>query len=205
MIIALDLDGVCYEWQRTYRYMLKLYFGVVLPAIEKFWTYWDAPDQYTTQEQRDWMWTEGVKRGLFRYGHMVKDCRVACERLHAVGHQLMIVTSRPESAAQDTHDWVDFYFKGIPLADRVLLHNEESKATVAADVLIDDKVENILEWANTGRFAILFQQPWNEERYDWLLREAKYPEKIVMVKGWDAVGTAIRTIEAYERGWLATW
>ena len=71
----MDLDGVCYEFQRTYRYMLREYRGVDMPPVEEFWTHWDAQKAYGTPADHDWMWSGGVKKGLFRYGHMVTGAR----------------------------------------------------------------------------------------------------------------------------------
>jgi 5'(3')-deoxyribonucleotidase len=162
MRIAVDLDGVCYEWQRTYRYMLREYRGVDMPPVEDFWHYWDAQKQYGTRADHRWMWNHGVARGLFRYGHVVKGARRGLEALAEQGHDLCIVTSRPANAAEDTHDWIELFFKGIPLSGVHILSNREPKSTVDADVLIDDRPENVEEWYAAGRTAVLFCQPWND-------------------------------------------
>jgi 5'(3')-deoxyribonucleotidase len=161
--IAVDLDGVLYEWQRTFRYMMREYRGVDMPPVEDFWFFWDAAKQYGTKEDHAWIWDEGVKRGLFRYGHVVKDGRRVLERLHDKGHKLIVVTHRPEAAVTDTIAWLDLYFKDIPLAGLHIFSNMEPKESVEADVLIDDKPENIAGWITAGRNAILFDQPWNQD------------------------------------------
>lgn len=187
MRIAIDLDGVCYEWQRTYRYMLRVYHQVFMPPVEAFWYYWNAPDQFTTKQQRDWMWKEGVELGLFRYGHMVAGTRIGLQALAEAGHDLVVVTHRPKNAINDTLDWVRYYFNDIPLSEVRILSNQEPKTCVDADVLIDDKPENVIEWCATGRKAILFSQPWN--------RDMEVPVGCRVADGWEEVVTAIKEVE----------
>lgn len=154
--LVIDLDGVCYEWDRTARYMLRTYKGydwMVVPSTD----WWSIKDSIAPADW-DWLWTEGVKRGLFRYGHMVKDTRWALEQL-SQKHTITIATSRPPTAVNDTAEWVALYFKDIPLEG---LHIGENKADLPGDVLIDDRPSNIQEWNKTGRNALIFDQPWNE-------------------------------------------
>lgn len=174
--IAVDLDGVVYEWQRTYRYMMREYRGVELPPVEDFWFYWNAPDQFTTPEDRKWMWSEGVRRGLFRYGHMWKGARIGLEALRDAGYALSIVTHRPEQAVSDTLEWAALYLKDIPLYGFSILSNGEAKTDVPWDILVDDKPENIDDALDAGREGLLFDQPWNRNR-----------ETGCRVRGWSGV------------------
>lgn len=163
MRFVVDLDGVCYEWQRTYRYMLREYRGVEMPPIEDFWYRWDAQKDYGTKADHDWMWSEGVKLGLFRYGHMVKGARRGLQELDTRGHEIVVATSRPERAVSDTLDWLSLYMKDIPLAGVHILSNGTSKGDLDGDILVDDYDKNIVDWTTTGRTAWLFSQPWNWE------------------------------------------
>ena len=190
MKIAVDLDGVCYEWQRTYRYMMREYRGITMPPVEEFWHYWNAPDQFTSKEDRKWMWSEGVRLGLFRYGHMMTGCRLALTQLAETGHQLSIATHRPTQAVNDTLEWLAFYMKDIPLEGVHILSNNEPKTVVKADVLIDDKPENLKEWADSVRWAICFDQPWN--RGEGVLGSRAY--------GWPGVLDKVDLIDRIKRG-----
>ncbi len=161
MKVGIDLDGVCYEWQRTYRYMMNEYRGTRIPPVETFWDSWDAVDQFTSQEDRDWMWTEGVRLGLFRYGHVTTGAIVGLRRLIAADHSLYVVTHRPAVAVPDTLAWLNYI--NIPWTGVHILSNGESKSSIEVDVLVDDRTENVLEWALTGRPALVFDQPWNQQ------------------------------------------
>lgn len=163
MRIAVDLDGVVYEWQRTWCYMLREFRGVDTPRpIDNWWLAWDSNKNFGTPEDHDWMWTEGVRLGLFRYGHMVKGARVGLQALHDAGHRLEVVTHRPEQAISDTLDWVSLYFKDIPLSGLTILSDGEPKSQSKADILIDDKLQNCEEWINSGRVAMVFSRPYNQ-------------------------------------------
>jgi len=173
MRIAIDLDGVCYEWQRTYRYMMREYRGVDMPPIEDFWYDWDAPDKYTSEADREWLWTEGVRLGLFRYGHVTTGAIVGLRALIDRGHDLLVVTHRPSVAVPDTLAWLSYI--NIPWSEIHILSRGESKAQVDAKVLVDDKPANIYDWneKNPSRRAIIYNRPWNKQclagfrAYDW--------------------------------------
>ena len=180
--VALDLDGPCYEFHRTVRYMLNHYRGTNLPRWEEVFTEWWPNPEYISKDDWHWVWDKGIKKGLFRYGHMVKDTRVALEALVDLGYDLCIVTHRPEQAVRDTEDWVDLFFKDIPLIGEFYFTQGESKTLVEADILIDDKLENVEDWSEVGRTAILWDAPYN--------RSAEYlhgPGTVLRAKGWAEV------------------
>jgi 5'(3')-deoxyribonucleotidase len=163
--IAVDMDGVLYEFERTMRYLLREergYHNLTKPS-----EFWDDIVGGIDPIDAKWLWTEGVRLGLFRHGHVVKHAIRAIRALAAQGHQLRIVTHRPAQAAKDTIAWVDFHFGGedpYPFwGAPLMLHGGESKTIVDAELLIDDKPENVEEWVATGREALLFDQPWNQD------------------------------------------
>ena len=185
MRIAVDMDGTIYCWQRTVCYMMREYRGATIPAGLEWWTSWDSHKEFTTSDDNKWLWKEGVELGLFRYGHMVKGARRGLEALRDDGHTFIIATSRPENATSDTIDWLSLYFKGIPLAGIVI--GNEPKRTIKADLLIDDRVENVVDW-KAGRPAILFDQPWNREAPDSI--------GVHRAKGWGETIAKVREVEA---------
>lgn len=191
MKIAVDLDGVCYEWDRTARYMLKQYRGAVIPKGET--EYWDYLKDAVSKQDWRWLWDEGVDKGLFRYGHMVKDARVGLEALVAAGHSILVVTHRPASAISDTVDWLSYFFRGIPIAGLHVLSNGEDKWRTGADVLVDDKPQNIVNfYYNTDGTAILFDRPWNREL------EAEM-DSLYIAKGWREVVRIVGSLERHAR------
>lgn len=187
MKLAIDLDGVVYDWQRTYRYMLRVYRGIALPPVADFWFHWNAPDAYTSPEDRKWMWSEGVRLGLFRYGHVETGAIVSLHRLAQAGHELVVVTHRPKQAVNDTLDFCSYLAGDLwKWSGILILTEQESKTVASADILIDDKDQNVIEWAKSGRIAVLFDQPWN--------RQMELRPKIIRAGGWPAVVDIVESL-----------
>lgn len=159
MRIALDVDGVLYHWSKTARYLLKAEFGYNLHES----TYWSYIPDNVSKQAWDWLWSEGIRRGLFRHGHVVKGAVDGAWKLKRAGHELLAVTHRPVSAVIDTHDWLDFHFGRTFFEQRHILYDGRSKSCVRADLLVDDKFQNVQEWMwHVDREAILYSQLWND-------------------------------------------
>lgn len=176
MRICIDLDGVLYEWERTARYMLREMRGCIWLTVPS--RDWNSIEDNVTPEDWDWLWSEGVKQGLFRYGHVVTGAVLGLRKLYDQGHELVVVTHRPSSAVGDTMAWLSLLQKPgvLELSGINILSNGEDKTTVLGDVLIDDKDTNLEDWAKAGRKAIQFVRPYNEDMrrsplifraYDW--------------------------------------
>lgn len=156
MKVAVDLDGVCYEFERTARYMLREYRGAIGLIHES--EHWDWIKHRTSDADWRWLWSDGVQLGLFRYGHCVAGSIIGLMRL-SQSHELLAVTHRPQTAVPDTLAWLAY--NKVPWSAVHILSDGEPKSGISADILIDDKAENVLDWAEDGRGAILFDQPWN--------------------------------------------
>jgi len=183
MKIAVDLDGVLYRFELTMRYLLREERNVQADMHTPS-RYWDDVLDRCTPADRRWLWKEGVEQfGLFRHGHVEKHAMRGIRALNRAGHKLYVVTHRPASATRDTLAWLDFHFgaeQPYPFAGApIMLHTGEPKSQVPADLLIDDKPENIREWMTEGGSGFLFDQPWNQSAtlgtrvYGWyeVLRE----------------------------------
>lgn len=159
--IAVDADGVLYEWSKTARYMLRSYrdYDVAGP-MGKESTSWDYIPKNVAPQDWDWLWTEGVELGLFRYGHLVTGAIEGVNQLSRVG-EVVLVTHRPKQAVKDTLDWLSYI--NLPFSGIHILTNQEPKSMVDADILIDDKPDNIFEWVMHARYAILFDREWNQQ------------------------------------------
>lgn len=168
MRIGLDIDGVMYKWDKTARYMLR----EVLPNspykygkygdwnLDQESTSWNSIQNRVLKEHWDWLWTEGVRLGLFRYGHLYPGTIQAVRELATLG-EVVAITHRPKQAVNDTLDWLSF--QRLPLSGVHLLSNGESKSGVECDVYLDDKTENVVDlFENTDAMVALMRRPWNE-------------------------------------------
>lgn len=155
--IALDLDGVCYNYSATACFLLNHYKGYNLD-----WTLtndWDWLLKQISKEDWKWLWDGGVKEGLFRYGSIIKGAAEGVKELAKMG-KIVVVTSRPTNAIQDTLDWLAFM--KIPVAELHIMSHGQNKAVVKPDVAIDDGPHNIKDYLDAGIETIVFKQPYNE-------------------------------------------
>jgi uncharacterized HAD superfamily protein len=196
MRIGLDVDGVIYQWDRTARYMLR----EVLPNSPykdkyelKGWdlyqesSSWHCIQNHISKEHWDWLWTEGVRLGLFRYGHLFPGSIQAVRELATLG-DVVLITHRPKQAVDDTLAWLG-YLK-LPLSGVHLLTNGENKSTARphCDVYLDDKVQNVNELARgTKGQVFLMKRPWSSGYVE---------HDVVTVHGWGEFLEEVKGIHA---------
>lgn len=198
MKIAVDLDGVMYEWSKTARYMLREYKGYPRSGpmgVES--QDWDYLMNNITPEDWDWLWKEGIELGLFRYGHVVTGSQIGVRKLREQGHKVSIVTHRPDSAVADTIDWLSLLQNpraGVVFDGVHILTNGERKSSVVGDVLVDDKPSNIEDWVGHGRRGILFDREWNQD---------ETPAGSIRAYGWEDVTDIVEQMNEKEEALAA--
>lgn len=174
--IAVDLDDVVLDFMGGLQEAIKTEYGISVPNFTK-WEIADVLDPilgkrwWDWMRERDWLWSqfpalEGSIGGLVL--------------LRGRGHYLEIVTSKPEWAEYAVWKWLG---KWRPPVHRVTIVDLETpKIDVTdADVLIDDKVENVNQFDKDGRLGILFSRTHNRTRDD-------VGDSVVRAEGW-VVGT----------------
>ena len=154
--IALDLDGVCYNYSATAVFLLNHYKGYNLDWTET--NSWDWLKEQVSNNDWLWLWSGGVREGLFRYGSLIKGAAEGVKELSKFG-KICAVTSRPTSAINDTLEWLAFM--KWPVAEVHILSNGENKAQVRPDLAIDDAPHNIEDYVLSDIPSILFMQKHN--------------------------------------------
>lgn len=165
--IGVDIDGVMYQWSKTARYMLR----EILPdspytkagPMGQEATSWDYISSNVAPKHWKWLWVEGVRLGLFRYGHLYPGTIKAIRELAELG-EVIVITHRPQQAVNDTLAWLSY--QNLPLAGVHILTDQAPKSTVRpqCDAYIDDKMENCHDLAkNTNaRLVALMDRTWNQ-------------------------------------------
>lgn len=190
MRIGVDFDGVCYQWTKTARYMLR----EVLPDspyTKDGWAgtddlYWNYIPDHCAPEHWKWLWTEGVRLGLFRHGHLFPGTIQALRQLAEIG-DVIGITHRPKNALMDTLRWCSYH--DLPLTGLHILTNQENKASVAeCDAYIDDKPENCLQLkeAYPKALVVIPDRPWNcnfDEAGNGVVRVDSWAEFVQLVRG----------------------
>jgi hypothetical protein len=171
--IAVDLDGVVYDWTGTVKYLVRKHHGVMLGE----WTDWDYGERNMPPEVWRWLWTDGIDLGLFRYGHHLKGSVDGLRALAEVG-DLEVVTHRPRAGLQDTLRFIanlPDVFSGVHF-----LTHAEPKSIIGCDVYLDDASHVAQDVTDAGFLAVVFDQPWNRH------------VRMVRANGWDDVVPAVR-------------
>jgi 5'(3')-deoxyribonucleotidase len=91
--------------------------------------------------------------------------------LYQQGHDIGIVTSRPESALDASQRW---------LSTRLVPHHVFASAhrgALVGDILIDDSILNCYDFAG---LSLLFTQPWN-------IKEEITSNRVIPVWGWNDI------------------
>ena len=167
MKIAVDLDDVVVDFFARVVQCYNKEFGERV-AVEDV-TGWDDNPIKKSSHFGDgqmfpnwWAWWES--RGLWSDCDAIDGAIGGLYELHADGHQVELLTSKPVWARPDLYKWLhewNPYFDSLTIVDENS-PDKLSKAEVSdATLLIDDRPSNVYSWADAGRPAILFTQPWN--------------------------------------------
>jgi uncharacterized HAD superfamily protein len=134
---------------------------ILNPIIGRSWWAW--------MKERSWIWSHFPP---------VDGAIGTLDRLRRDGHYIELVTSKPEWAEHNVYRWLG---KWRPPFQRVTITgpSDVKAAFTEADILIDDKYENVRDFAASGRTALLFDRPHN--------RGVVPPAGVTRVHGWREV------------------
>lgn len=162
LTVGVDLDGVCYPFDRALAHYVSKSTGRPLdslpsPSSWDVWRVWGMSEDEFLGHMRD-----GIAAGfLFRYGAPYPGVVSALTRLAAAGHVLHVVTDRGRGglaaiAARSTRRW---------LADhRIPFHRltlTADKTSVPTDTFVEDRDRNFEALESAGRHPFLIDRPWN--------------------------------------------
>ena len=190
--IAVDVDGV-----------LADHVGAVLSRLKKEYpgfdrtresmTHWDEELPSLDTSLKPVIEQSESDPAFVREMEPIEGAVETMTALAEQGHELVIVTARPEENLAATHDWLE---------DRGIPHNrKKSKSTngrmktmADAAVLIDDFPGHVQDFANSDRFGILFEQPWNKNHIADLIKSPR----IFAAESWDKIPEIIGSLETIE-------
>lgn len=182
MYIALDMDDVIVDFcgglvdavNREYDAGLTIddisqweLRPLLDPILGESWWKW--------MRKRSWLWSNF---------EAIPGAIGSIERLRQEGHYLEVVTSKPAWAEANVWQWLG---KWKPPVNRVTITDPDAYKSEAtnADVLVDDKLENVRDFARTGRYGLLFTRPHNRQRYSGT-------PLVTRVNGWPQVMEWVR-------------
>ncbi len=159
MRLGIDLDGVVANFTKGWIDFYNRDFDATL-TIEQAID-WDGVTAITHFEDMDafWDWTADLDgRSLFWHLEPFAGAIDALRCLDAAGHEIVILTAKPDFAVEDTHEWIAAH--QIPTAE---VHILEEKWMVDCDVYLDDgpHILPALLTHRPDRVVCRFVRPWN--------------------------------------------
>jgi 5'(3')-deoxyribonucleotidase len=170
--LGIDLDGVVADFNRGWTQAYNDRFGAAL--LPEMVTTWDSPLELTHFPDMPAFWDWARDHGghsVFRHLEAYPSAVETLCELKAEGHELVIVTAKPDWAVHDTLEWLSDH--KIPLS---AVHFTEDKYTVDCDVYLDDapgQVEQLAHHRGESATVCRFVRPWNRpvaqavDVHDW--------------------------------------
>jgi uncharacterized HAD superfamily protein len=134
MRLGIDLDGVVANFTKGWMRFYNEEFGTQF-VVEDSWQ-WNDLVELTHFNDIDefWDWCSDLDgRSVFWHLEPFPGAVEALQSLDEAGHELIVVTTKPDFARGDTYDWIEKY--GIPAAE---IHILEEKWLVECAVYLDD-------------------------------------------------------------------
>lgn len=151
--VLIDLDGVIRDFVGSLTRVYKTHYpdDEVLPIVsrrlEEFFPIGDKIYQF-------------VKEGLIN--QIMEEADPYPGAIEALNKwndrfEIVIVTSQPDFSRDSTYIWVGKH--KIPTNE---VHITYYKSDIKGFALLDDFVDNLQEFQETGRLAVCLDQPWNQ-------------------------------------------
>ena len=159
MRLGIDLDGVVANFTHGWMRFYNRDFGAQLVVDDsQDWgdlvnlTHFHDIDEF-------WRWSSRLDgRSVFWHLEPFPGAVEALQRLTRDGHEIVVLTTKPDFAVTDTHDWIERH--GIPAAE---IHILEDKWLVDCDVYLDDGppvLAGLLKH-RPDRLICRYVRPWN--------------------------------------------
>lgn len=176
--IGIDIDGVIGDSDKIFRKYMNQYFNLKLKRKDIKEFYYEKVLSISPEEITPF-WEEFNNKGYWMEIPLVDNAKSSIDYLKEK-YAIILITARTENIKDLTLAWLEKH--KIKYDQLHFLNENESKITkvlqnnISLNALIDDKLENALNFAGEGTRVFLFDYPWNQ--FD------KKVENLIRVKGW---------------------
>ena len=158
--LGIDLDGVVADfvagWISRYNQQFQ---ADLTPASVQTWDGLHTLTHFRNQEEF-WKWASDHGGGsVFRHLETYDGATEALHELAMLGHEIVIITMKPDWAVHDTFAWIADH--RVPTRE---VHITSAKWEVSCDIYLDDSPAQLASYVKErpGRLICRFVRAWND-------------------------------------------
>ena len=156
MNLGFDIDGVISDFVKTLSELVERKYDVKLNEAEIYCYDFNLVLGITKNERNQFI-METLKKDLA----LIYGAKETLDKLTSEGHKIYLLTSRFGVSAKMTKDWLKR--KGIPYAKLLQLpEGEKYQANVSLDLIVEDCLQEALEWSQKVKNILVYDHPWNK-------------------------------------------
>ena len=156
MKLGFDIDGVISDFVGSFVRIVKKHYSLTLTEADIYCHDLNLVLGISKQERN-----KLIRETLLGDIALMPKAQRTLMRLKSEGHQIFIITARFKDLVDVTKAWLKN--KGIPYS-RLIQLNEGEKylAEVELDLIVEDNLEDALEWSQKVDNILVYDHPWNQ-------------------------------------------
>lgn len=156
MKLGFDIDGVISDFVESFREVVKSHYGHSLNEADIYCHDLNLVLGITKQERN-----ELIRETLLRDIALMPKAQGTLMKLKSEGHQIFILTARFKDLISVTKNWLEK--KEIPYSQLIpLSEGKKHLAEDELDVIVEDNLEDALEWSQKVENILVYDHPWNQ-------------------------------------------
>jgi len=181
MNIGFDIDGVISNFVETFIKLVKKKYDVTLKETDIYCHDLNLVLGISKEESYQLI-RETLKEDLtLNYG-----AKETLKKLSIGEHKIFILTARPRDLTEVTKDWLKR--KDIPYTQIIQLNEgEKYLAKVDLDLIVEDNLEDAVEWSQRVKSILVYDHPWN--------KTLNVKRLITRVYSWDEIFQEVQRLE----------
>jgi uncharacterized protein len=178
MNLGFDIDGVISNFVLTFLQIANEEYGIRAKEVD-IYCHDLSLVLGITRDERNQLIEQTLRRDLTLY----PGAKETMQKLHQEGNNIYLLTARYHSLLSITEEWLTR--NGIPYTQLLLLKEGEKYQAIAnLDLIVEDCLQDALEWSNKVKDILLFDHPWN--------KTLNVKDLVKRVYSWDEIYTEVQ-------------